>query len=281
MTQQTLWNDTADLLQKYRSEQRARGLSHRTITERQTVLESFFERTETTPRTYTAADVVLFLSTDDWSISTRASYHSTLKNYSDWLQRRHVRADNPLADIPAPKRPRGVPRPLPMQSIKDIYAAANRDRTRAYIKLAIYAGLRVSEIAKIRGEDIDLYGRTLTVQGKGGVIAVIPLHEELLRLAAVMPRSGWWFPAYTGSLPHVDGKAVGAAIKSAMKRAGYPHCSAHQLRHSYGTNLVLSGADLRTVQKLLRHSSLATTQRYTETADSSKSDAIAALPALA
>ncbi|MBB4072029.1 tyrosine-type recombinase/integrase [Canibacter oris] len=274
-TRLTLWEDTADLLKKWRLEMVAATLSKRTIDERLLLISNFMKQTATTPRNFSAADVVLFLSREDWSPSTRQSYHNILRAFSLWCVRVKVRADDPLVDIRAPRRPRTQPRPLPKDAIPAIYAGARSDRTRAYIKLALYAGLRIHEVAKVRGEDFDTVGKTLTVEGKGGVRAVIPLHEELVALAEQFPRRGYWFP--TWAAPHVDRKQVYRAIKEAMTRAGYDYCTPHQLRHSYGTALVESGADLRTTQKLLRHASLETTQRYVDSSLERQTTALNAL----
>lgn len=271
----TLWEDTADLIQKWRIEMLAQGLSKRTIDERLLVVRNFLAQTRTSPRNFSAADVVLFLSRENWTASTRQSYHSTLRAFALWCIRSKVRQDNPLIDIKAPKRPRMQPRPLPKDAISAIYAAAARKNTRAYIKLALYAGLRLHEIAKIRGEDIDVTGKTLTVEGKGGVCAVIPLHDELVELAKLYPRRGYWFPSPVNS--HIDRKQVYRAIKTAILKTEYDYCTPHQLRHSYGTALVEAGADLRTAQQLLRHASLETTQRYVDSTRARQAQALRAL----
>jgi site-specific recombinase XerD len=179
------------------------------------------------------------------------------------MRRAHVRTDDPSDDTPRPKKPRGVPRPLAMSEVQRIYDATNRQRTRAYVALAVLAGLRVHEIAKFRAEDLSIASDAITVTGKGGVTQIIPLHPDLAALAPHMPASGWWFPAYGRPGP-VTRAAVYAAITSATNRAGI-HATPHQLRHAYGTELLRRGANIRTVQELLRHASIETTQRYTDT----------------
>jgi site-specific recombinase XerD len=139
---------------------------------------------------------------------------------------------------------------------------ANRRRTRAYIQLGALAGLRVHEIAKIHGRDIDPYTGALTVVGKGGKVAVIPLHDDLLALARENPSDAYWFPSYTRA-GHVSSHAVSAAIRGAMIRAGFVG-KPHQLRHFYGTELVRAEVNLRVVQQLMRHESPASTAIYTD-----------------
>jgi integrase/recombinase XerD len=109
------------------------------------------------------------------------------------------------------------------------------------------------------------------------VTARIPLHPELVALAASMPVAGYWFPAdrrgNTGGRGCVLPRSVSTIVSTAMRRAGVPG-TAHSLRHWYGTALVDSGADLRTTQTLLRHASLATTQLYTAVSQRRQREAI-------
>ncbi|MCV7090197.1 site-specific integrase [Mycobacterium interjectum] len=147
-------------------------------------------------------------------------------------------------------------------------------RTRVMILLAALAGLRVHEIAKFRGEDIDLDARTLRVTGKGGRTDSLPVHPMLVAAALTMPARGWWFPANSRRPgDHVHGKSVSDIIGNAMRRAGVPG-TPHGLRHSFGSNLVASGADLRTAQTLLRHANLQTTAIYVQVADGKRVEAI-------
>lgn len=134
------------------------------------------------------------------------------------------------------------------------------------ILLAAMGGLRVHEIAKFRGEDIDVVNGIITVTGKGGATEIIPAHEAILADAGTFPLRGYWFPSYPrqgGGLPHVSRTAVSKAIHDTMIRAGILG-KPHQLRHWYGTTLLAEGVDMRIVQKLMRHKSVATTQIYTD-----------------
>ena len=132
------------------------------------------------------------------------------------------------------------------------------------IVLAAYAGLRVHEIAKIRSRDYDSVTGQLTVEGKGGYIDVVPLHPEVRKAirTADLPAVGWWFPSYVKPGQHVSSRDVGNTITAAFARIGAT-VTAHQLRHSFATYLLESGIDLRTVQVLMRHRSVATTAIYT------------------
>lgn len=261
--QPTLWDDTEDLLEDWISWQRMQNLSERTISERLFTVRAFFDMQGCTPRTMSTMDIARFCGRRELSASSKHTYHGELRAFSVWMTKIGVRSDDPSAAAPVPKRPKSRPRPIPLATVRAIFASINRERTRAYFMLAVLAGLRVHEVAKVRGEDFDLVRGALTVTGKGGKTQLIPLAPELRELAERMPRVGYWFPAYT-----IEGcvtrAAVGRAIKNAMIRAGFPDLVPHQLRHSYGTELLRSGADLRTVQELMRHDDLNTTQGYTD-----------------
>ena len=95
------------------------------------------------------------------------------------------------------------------------------------ILLGAHAGLRVSEIAAIRGEHVDLITCTIAITGKGEKNRYIPLHPVLQLLARGMPPREWWFPSWVGNCQHaaggpVLGNSVSACVSKAMDRAGVP-----------------------------------------------------------
>jgi integrase/recombinase XerD len=147
------------------------------------------------------------------------------------------------------------------------------------ILLAAYEGLRVHEMAKIRGEDVDLAAGTLRVVGKGGVDAVLPLHPLVAAEADWHPNRGYWFPSKTPG-PHIQRSSVSGIIGDVMTRAGVPG-SPHALRHYFGTEVLkASGGQLLVAQQLLRHASVATTQIYAEVDDTDRRAAVLAMHAV-
>jgi len=101
------------------------------------------------------------------------------------------------------------------------------------------------------------------------------MHRRIVQAAATMPGRGWWFPSNsTRPGQHVNSNAVCDAIGDAMIRADISGGTAHRLRHWYGSNLVASGADLRTTQTLMRHANLASTAIYIQVADGKRGEAI-------
>jgi site-specific recombinase XerD len=255
----------------------AQGLSERTIGERIGTIRGLLEYAHAGPLELAPEDIQTFLARK-LSPATRATYHASIRAFCAWMQRTRERDDNPADQTPRPRRPKSRPRPIASTQLDALLEAANRRRTRTYILLAAFAGLRVHEIAKIHGRDIDPYTGVLTVTGKGGKTAQVPLHDELLAEATHYPSDAYWFPAYSQNTktPHVTSTAVSQAISGAMTRAGFQG-KPHQLRHYYGTELVRAGVNLRIVQTLMRHESPATTAIYTEVDIDQLRDGIAAL----
>ncbi len=244
----------------------ARSLRPVTIDERLRVLRSLETHCGTVPHEVAAGQIAEWLAGGQWSASTRATYHGYLKAWFDWLQSQDLRDDNPLVKIPAPRTPRRRPRPIDDQHMNRLLATRMHAKTRAMILLAALEGLRVHEIAKVKGEDVDLIAGILHVVGKGGVVDELPLHPLVAEVARELPRRGYWFPANSrAAVPGtcVRSKSVSDIIAGVMRRAEVPG-TPHSLRHWFGTTLVDSGVDLRTAQELLRHASLATTQIYTK-----------------
>lgn len=259
--------------------QTSANLSPRTIVERERVIKHLLRTAQCGPTEITPEHIMAFTTRPGVSNASRASYHASLRAYHSWLVRTGRRPDDPTLSTPTPKRPKGTPRPVSSASLAAMLLRVNRRRTRMMILLAAFCGLRVHEIAKITGEDVDLAAGVLYVRGKGGKDAVIPLHSAVAAHAATFPRVGYWFPSYVRDGP-VNPSAVSAAIHKTMARAGVQG-KPHHLRHLFGTALVRNGVDLRTVQELMRHESLATTQIYTEVSDQQRRRAIDTLSLIA
>lgn len=221
----------------------------------------------------TPVDVSRFLASPRYSPGTRCAYFSHIRGFFRWW------AIEGGIDITCrlarPKAPRRQPRPVSDAGLRQLFDTTMHHRTRVMILLAVLGGLRVHEIAKFRGEDVDLDAATIRVTGKGGRTDTLPLHPKIAAEAAhTMPRRGWWFPANARRKgDHVHSKSVSSIIGNAMRRAGVPG-TPHSLRHWYGTNLVATGTDLRTTQTLLRHTNLQTTAIYVQVADQKRAEAI-------
>lgn len=267
-----------DVLAQWRAWQEMQGLSERSIVERANCVRRFVAMSDEQPLRFSTGALMLFIGKPGLAPRSRWTYHQHLSSYSTWLVKAKLRKDNPLAEAPVPRKPAGIPRPVLNHQLESILAAATRRRTKTMVLLAALAGLRVHEIAKVHGRDVDLEARTLRVIGKGGKDALIPLHELLIAEAEQYPRDGYWFPSYRAdsTTPHITRQSVSATIGAALERAGV-NATAHQLRHWYGTSLLEKGVDIRVVQELMRHSSLQSTQIYTKVSGTQRQIAISKL----
>lgn len=247
-------------LQTWARRMRAEGLAERTVTDRPAIVRRAAAAVGARPTELTTDQLVDYLA---WlpSSGTRQTYFSALRSWHLWLTAQGIRADDPTADLRRPRAPRRRPRPVATGHLDRLLASGIRGRTRTAVLLCSYQGLRVHEAAKIRGEDVDLVAGTLRVVGKGGVEEYLPLHHLIAAEAKRYPDRGFWFPSHTRPGRPIRSNSLSDSISKAMSRADVPG-TAHCLRHWYGTELVRSGVNVRVVQTLLRHASLATTAIY-------------------
>ena len=265
----------AEVLELWAGWQRAGALSERTVSERIMSVRSMCDEYRVRPLEVTPSHIVAFLSRRDISDATRSTYASHLRAFFRWALLQNLIAVNPMDRVPAPRRPRYMPRPIQSSQLTRLLAVCKRKRTRMMVLLAAFAGLRVHEIAKFRGSDLDRERELITVVGKGAKSALLPAHALILEDAHGFPTDDLWFPSPTRDGPMASA-GVSQSIGRAMNRAGID-ATAHQLRHWYGTELLHSGADLRTVQELMRHDQISSTQIYTHVTDASKVRAVHAL----
>lgn len=256
----------------WRTWQFAQSLSARTVHERTQAVHRMAQWCNVNPEHAQIDHVVTWLAEGgDWSANTRWTYYTHLNAWFLWLQKTGRRLDNPMVMIDTPKRSKGVPHPTTNEGVQRLLKVRARRRTRAMVLLAAFQGFRAHEIAKVKGEDFDLIARTVTVTGKGGFTATLPLHHRVLEIAFQMPRRGYWFPGVDRG--HQRRESVCGTVKEAMVRAGVPG-SAHCLRHWFGTALLEAGVDVRVVQTLLRHQNLATTEIYTQVSNARRAEGI-------
>ncbi len=198
-----------------------------------------------------------------------------------------ARGDNPAAELTLPRRPRKLPRTLSPAESERLIEAANGStpramRDRALVELLYAAGLRVSEAVGLERARVDLDARIVRVVGKGGKERLVPLGRpaaEALRryLALGRPhldrrhRGDLFLNARGGALTRAGAFLI---LRKLAAKAGLEpeRVHPHLLRHSFATHLLEGGADLRSVQELLGHADLATTELYTHVSDTRRRD---------
>jgi integrase/recombinase XerD len=193
-----------------------------------------------------------------------------------------ARADNPAAELDLPRRRRALPRTLsPAEAERLVEAAsgtAPRDlRDRALVELLYGAGLRVSESVSLHRSSVDLDGRLVRCIGKGSKERVVPIGRQAVEALRRYLSRGRPF-LDTRHRPELFLNAKGGGLTRAgaflilrrlAAKAGLEpeRVHPHLLRHSFATHLLEGGADLRSVQEMLGHADLATTELYTHVSD--------------
>ena len=190
--------------------------------------------------------------------------------YFAWLLRQGRIGSDPTRSLRAPSGGGRLPRVLSggeVSSLLDAPAASALDRRDAAVLELLYAaGLRVSELCGLDRSDADLSGRTVTVLGKGGKQRRVPIHDT-----AVAALRAWFEDGREqlrgppeAAFVNQRGARLGPRdVRRILDRRAAAPTHPHALRHTYATHLLDGGADLRVVQELLGHASLATTQVYT------------------
>jgi integrase/recombinase XerC len=210
------------------------------------------------------------LGTRKMARATIARKAAALRCYFSWQVRQGRLDADPARSLRAPSGGGRLPRVLSsseMTSLLDVPTGTPVDRRDlAVLELLYAAGLRVSELCGLDRSDIDLRGRTVTVLGKGSKQRRVPVHD-----AAVTALRAWLEDGRDAMAGPVEAAFVnrrGARlgprdVRRILDRRSASPTHPHALRHTYATHLLDGGADLRVVQELLGHASLATTQVYT------------------
>lgn len=277
--------EIADILAAWRTDQQYQNRSERTIAEREAFMLRYFEHTGVRPLELSVPSIKSFVTRaarpgQKTKPGTQWLYQQHFRAYCRWLVLTDRRLDNPMEKLPSISKPRGDPKPISEPELARLLRAAD-DQARVMILLGAFAGLRVHEIAKVKGKDLDWSTWKLRVEGKGAKVNYLDLHPVLRDAVAAYPRAKWWFPQRDDNgkelnLP-LTPEDVSAVIRKAMRAAGVD-ATAHQLRHRYGTILLEQTGNLRTVMELMRHESINSTQIYTGIASPARAAAIASLP---
>jgi integrase/recombinase XerC len=204
---------------------------------------------------------------------------AALRSFYKFLVLRRGMGRSPVAEVQLPKPERGLPVVLSIAQIDELLGIPLRLpvdkksppwlplRDVAILELFYSCGLRISELLALDVKDVDFIGETVKVRGKGAKERIVPVGgpavsaiQRYRQEAAVT--SGALFLSKRGT--RITQQAVDLLLRKYLKHSGIPFAiSPHKLRHSFATHLLDAGADLRSVQALLGHASLSTTQIYT------------------
>lgn len=223
------------------------------------------------PANVTGASLVAFFAKQEqWARETRRGYRNTAVSFFGWAQRAGRLGRNPADALPAVKPDPPAPRPAPDRVYRAALMAAE-PRVMVMLRLAAEAGLRRAEVAQVHTSDLaeSFDGYLLVVRGKGGKRRTIPITDDLAEIVAAgarghtpgAPADGWLFPGDDAG--HLSPRWVGKLCAAAMP-AGW---TMHKLRHRFATRAYRGTRNLRAVQVMLGHASVATTEIYTAVDD--------------
>ena len=220
------------------------------------------------------------------AVRTIARRISALRQFFGFLVSEGKRADDPTSNIESPKQTRTLPKVLSEDEVSILISTAAKQggpesvRLVALLEILYATGLRVSELVGLPLTAIGPESRYLTVEGKGGRERMAPLSEPAqkamknymdIRQKFLMPdrndaQSKWLFPSRTSESGHLTRQRFAQLLKELARNANIDaeRVSPHVLRHAFATHLLKHGADLRSVQKMLGHADIATTQIYTQ-----------------
>ncbi|MBV8097184.1 MAG: site-specific tyrosine recombinase XerD [Acetobacteraceae bacterium] len=198
---------------------------------------------------------------------TAARRVSALRQFYRFLLREGLRADNPTSLLDAPRLGKPIPKYLTEQEVDSLLESAAQHGALAHAAVEIlYAtGLRVSELLALPRSALARNATVLLVRGKGGRERMVPLSEEAKKAAAAIPARGrWLFPGRDPRRP-MTRQGFALMLKQLALAAGLDpaRVSPHVLRHSFASHMLARGADLRSLQMLLGHADISTTEIYT------------------
>lgn len=258
-----------------------RGLSNNTVVSYATDLKGFFAFLSEDGRrapNFSRSDIVDYMDSlreKGYSPSSISRFISSVKVFSRYLLAEHIITEDPTETLRNPKQWERLPKALSLDDIKRLFSTKLPSdtflRDSAMFELMYASGLRVSEVVTIKVNDLNFEAGFLRVWGKGSKERVVPMNSraagiikeymrELRHILLKGRNSPYLFLSVRGA--PMTRQRFWQALKKLGAMAGLK-ITPHAIRHSFATHLLDGGADLRSVQKMLGHSDIATTQIYT------------------
>ena len=264
-----------------------RGLSKNTLSAYKADLakyREFLEQNELSEITVSKmqlGEFLLWLNAQNLKAASSARILAAVRGYQKYLLLENLRTDDPGQQVKSPKLPKRLPKALTQAQVLNLLAASGpepddevadvlRLRNRAILELMYSSGARVSEVAQLDLDEM-VQGGWVRIRGKGSKERLVPVGSFAQRaIDAYLVRSRPLLAAKAGGPAlflnqrgsRLSRQSIWEIIQSAGEACGLS-VSPHSLRHSFATHLIEGGADVRVVQELLGHASVATTQIYT------------------
>ena len=258
------------------------GLSHNTIVSYKRDIQDFYNYLEKTStnnmNTAAIRSYLAHLAKNNKGPRTQARRLSALKNFCRFAIEKGYTQEDPTVGVDMPKLPKSLPKALSLKDMQRLlsYNTENMTkeaiRSRAIIELLYATGIRVSELINLKRSDLNCDEEaTMRILGKGDKERLMPLSERTLKTLEIYIKNHdksksdgsktWLFPSRQGR--PLTRQRVYQIVKEAGQAVGL-ELSPHHLRHTFATHLLENKADLRSVQMMLGHTDLTTTQIYTK-----------------
>jgi integrase/recombinase XerD len=261
-----------------------KGLSRNTIESYSIDLRKFQEFLSSGNKgfvSFSRTDIVDFierLRAESYAISSICRFISSIKSLCKYLMIQNLIQEDPSETLQAPKRWERLPKALSVSDVRSFLELSSSltkptlIRDAVMLELLYSSGLRVSELVSLKLEDIHLEAGFLRVLGKGSKERIVPVNTRAIeklksyinqQRPQILKKRLSTYLFVTGRGKPMTRQRFWQAIKTLGRRSGI-QLSPHTLRHSFATHLLEGGADLRSVQKMLGHSDISTTQIYTK-----------------
>ncbi|MFH1425795.1 MAG: site-specific tyrosine recombinase/integron integrase [archaeon] len=249
-------------LDKLKAELKLRGFSPLTVRNYSFFVNKFLIRTTKKTEDINEDDVKAYLSEmfDTKSKNTIMLAAASLKFFFNEVLKKE------FSKIPMPKKERKLPEVLNKEEVRKLIEATDTVKSRLIVSLLYSTGLRVSELVNLKKRDIDIKENTGWVrQGKGSKDRLFMMSKDLTdELRGYLERKGKDYEFVFSKSKPLTTRNIQKILKGAKNRAGIDKkATPHSLRHSFATHLLEGGTDIRTIQTMLGHASLSTTQVYT------------------
>jgi site-specific recombinase XerD len=207
--------------------------------------------------------------------SSTALLATCLSSFYRWAKRKNHTRHNPCADLEPISRDRPIPRALTDTETRQLLDALDTlrgfegERNRLIVRMFLFTGIRLAEMANIDREDVDMDAKTIRIRvSKGGRQRMVAINQTLyddLVKYRIQHKTG---PLFRGTRGRLSKEGISEMFRRVVqKQLGFKTVTAHRLRHTFGTKLRRKGADLRAIQATLGHAKIQTTTIYTAVYD--------------
>ncbi|MEQ9115554.1 MAG: site-specific tyrosine recombinase XerD [Rickettsiales bacterium] len=276
-----------------------RDASKNTISSYRSDLEKFCEHTKTSIDDVKSADIrnyIFYLVRSSFEAQTIARKLSAIRHFFRYLFEEKIISDNPALEIDMPKSNKSLPDVLSESEVVSLLEeASSKDnpeslRDTTMLEILYATGMRVSELVSLKITQIKMEKNVIQpfieIFGKGNKERMVALNSKstealkkylpLRKMLAKNEDNKWLFPSKLSNEGHITRQYFAKTLKKLALNAGInpKKISPHKIRHSFATHLLNNGADLRTIQELLGHEDISTTQIYTHVANQKLKDTI-------